>query len=139
MFKTIGKLLGISHVRTLSDPIFGNLERDGDLWVVTPPEPDHGFMVILVADESGPSIQQQNFYQRRIANLTQHEGEAKSFIGSQNSDLDLTTLTIYALEIGTEEELDRGEFVLELSDQEAFEIHRIAFRDLVPSTYGIDD
>lgn len=130
---------GKSPLRKLSDPVFGNLEHDGDLWVAIPFDPKNGFMVIVVADESGPSIRQQRFFERIIANLTQHEGEAKSFIGPQNNELDLNSLTIYALEIGTEEELEKGEFVLELSDKDAYEIHRIEFKELVPSQYGIDD
>lgn len=139
MFKAIAKLLGKTPRQTLEDPVFGNLERDGDLWVGIPSDPENGFMVFVVADESGPSIRQQRFFERIMANLTEHEGEAKSFIGPQNTELDLNSLTIYALEIGTEEELERGEFVLELSDKDAYEIHRVEFKGLIPSIYGIDD
>ena len=56
MFNAIAKLLGKRPRPTLIDPVFGNLERDSDWWVAIPSDPENGFMVIAVADESGPSI-----------------------------------------------------------------------------------
>ena len=139
MFKAISKLFRKSPVQTLSDPVFGSLERQGDSWVAIPSDPENGFMVIVEAGDSGPSIRQQRFFERTVANLTRHEAEAKSFIGPQNAELDLRSLEIYALVIGFEEELERGEFVIELSDKDAHEIHGIYFKWLIPSQYGIDD
>lgn len=121
----------------LNVPVFGLLERDGGLWVSMPSDTGNDFMVIVDANESGPSTRQQRFFEDVIANAARYEDQAKSFVGSQNSEVDPSCLRLYAVEISSDEELRNGEFVLELSE-DGDEIHRCEFKELVPSQYGMD-
>jgi len=125
--------------RTLSVPVFGTLEQDGQLWVTIPPDTDFDFMVVVVADESGPSIRQQRFFEEITASLARYEDEAKALVKSRNTEENVDALTLYSIEIGTDDELVKGRFVLELADKDEYDVHRVEFEEFTASQYTIDD
>lgn len=64
---------------------------------------------------------------------------AKNFVQSAASDVDISSLSLYSIEIGPDEEIARGAFTVELTDVEQSPIHRVEFSDGKPSIYGCDD
>ena len=125
--------------KKLDDPVFGRIEfRDGS-WASVPAEaPDH--RIGVDAPETGPTQSQRDFYRALSADLSSRMAECKAFIAAQeDAPSNLSDMTVYFVEIGSDEELDRGQFVIELSDEEANEIHRVGFKNGKPETYGVDD
>ena len=127
----------------LDDPVFGHLAFEPmhgiDMWCHLPSGVgDH--MVLVVAPLTGPTQAQRDFYTSLRDELPSRESECKMIIAAQESPPpNLADMTIYSVEIGPEEELDAQQFVIELSDSDANEIHRVEFRNGRPETYGIDD
>lgn len=127
----------------LVDAVFGRIEFSPshgiDMWCHIPAETsDH--MIIVDAPLSGPSQAQRAFYSGLQAHLAQREAECKAFISKHpNPPENLSTMTIYSIEVGLENEIASGQFVIELSDAEADIIHRVEFRNGQPETYVSDD
>ncbi|MFN0051486.1 MAG: hypothetical protein ACKV0T_04800 [Planctomycetales bacterium] len=121
------------------DPVFGVLSFAHGIWTHVPREPNAGFMVTVDAPESGPTDRQRDFFQSIRANLPDFEHRANDFI-RRCVDESLPLLSVYSVEIGTDDETGRQEFVLELSDDDAHEIHRVQFRAGEPVDYdGFED
>lgn len=53
--------------------------------------------------------------------------------------IDVSHLSVYAVEIGSEAESLGERFVLEMSDEQAILIHRVPFAGIEPMNYGFDD
>lgn len=98
-------------------------------------------MIGIVAEESGPSAQQQEFFTRLRSNLNDYVRRAKDYIASRAdcSAVNVSQLGIYSVQIDDDIATQREEFVLELSDKDAFIIHRVSFKQGQPVEYGFDD
>jgi hypothetical protein len=131
------------RVAQITDPVFGALEFDPahgiDMWCHLPSdESDH--MVLVVAPSTGPAQGQRQFYASLRNRMRSLESECKSFIATQPSPPpNLSDITVYSVEIGPEEELSARQFVIELSDEDADQVHRVEFRNGRPDTYAMDD
>lgn len=125
------------------DPAFGRIEfcpsHGIDMWCRIPAGTgDH--MIIVDAPLSGPSQAQRDFYSKLQACLAQREAECKEFISKQpDPPANLASMTVYSVEIGPEQAIATGQFVIELADADASEIHRVEFKNDRPETYGVDD
>ena len=127
----------------LNDPIFGLIELDSsqgiDLWTHIPTDVV-SHMICIAAAPSGPLASQREFYTRLQKSISSLESECKAFISQcENKPKNLRELTIYAINIGLDEELEKGQFEIELSDEDAFEIHRVIFKNMKPIDYEVDD
>ena len=94
-------------------------------------------MVIIVAPRTGPTSVQQALFQRLEPMFAALEEQARLFIRAQvAAELDASGLVIYSLEI--ESDAENEKFVLELTDQDEAEIHRVTFKGGVPVHYTVD-
>ncbi len=124
----------------LQDPAFGTLSFAQGIWAYVPKTPDGGFMVTVNAPETGPTKRQRDFFQRIRSSLPDVEHRARDFIRPRvDESVDATRLSIYSVEIGSDDETARQQFVLELSDEDAIVVHRVLFRAGEPVDYGCDD
>ena len=127
---------------TLDDPVFGMIEFNSyhgiGMWSHIPADSEC-YMILVEAPKNGPSQLQRDFYSGLRDNLNAIESECKAFIATQGPPPNLLSMTIYSVEIGSEEEIERKQFVIELSDRKANEIYRVEFRNGKPAYYGVDD
>ena len=139
----LGKLFKKNAKPAADDPAFGRIEycpRYGiDMWCHIPSVPgDH--MIIVDAPLNGPTQSQREFYSALHTCLALREAECKAFIAKQGDPPDnLSSMTIYSVEVGSEAEITSGQFVIELSDRDASQIHRVEFKNGRPAVYGVDD
>ena len=125
-------------VVSLDDPAFGQLTFDHGVWCHNPPGED--FMISVVAPESGPTEDQRECFRRIRAELAGFEERARTFIRTEtNEGIDVSILSTYAVVIGDDEETKEGRFTLEMSDPNAWVIHRVEFCGDRPLLYGYDD
>ena len=125
------------------DPVFGRIVFEPihgvDIWCHLPAD-DQDHMVNILAPSTGSSQAQRDFYASLRNDLASRESECKAFIRtSEEPSADPSDLTLYSVEVGTEDDIAEGQFVIELSDQDAIEIHRVEFRNSRPENYGVDD
>lgn len=128
---------------TLDDPVFGHINLDSghgiDMWSYIPPDAVTP-MICIEAPACGPSNAQRQFYTELRNELSSREAECKTFIAQcESNPANLADMTIYAINIGPDEEIAAGQFEIELSDEDAFEIHRVVFRKMKPIGYEGDD
>jgi hypothetical protein len=136
----LGKLFKKKPSLEVQDPVFGPLTYDQGGWAFIPKKPGDGYMITIAAPETGPTAEQRNFFQAVRAKLSDFVQRARDFMRSRvDASVDLSSLSVYSLEIGSDEETKRQEFVLELSDSEAIVIHRVSFRADEAVDYGFDD
>ena len=138
-----GKMFKRPVKPTVDDPVFGKIEFTSkygvDMWCHTPTEPE-GHMILVDAPLSGPTDAQRRFYSQLLALLAERETECKAFISAQKSSpATLEQMEVYLVEIGPDNAIACGEFVIELADKAAIEIHRVEFRDGKPEVYRVDD
>ena len=127
-------------VIALQDPVFGLITYDKGIWTFLPKKPEDGFMTGVDAPEAGPSDQQRSFFSRVHSELSEYERRARDYMTSRvEQSVVVSRLSTYSVQIGDEEETRREEFVLELSDEDAFVVHRVSFRAGQPVDYGFDD
>jgi hypothetical protein len=123
----------------LDDPVFGHLAFDQGIWTFIPCA-DEGLMVTVAAPGTGPTAGQRDLFQRIRARLADFERRARDYMRSRvDETVDVARLSVYSVEIGSAEETGRREFVLELSDADAFVIHRVSFRGDEAVGYTFDD
>lgn len=138
--KTFFSFLFSKKKKILKDSVFGVIEFDGFVWTHIPKNTEKSFMIIINAPSTGPTQAQRDFYISLKNDLNSLEEECKTFIFSQEEPpLHLQVMTIYSIEIGEESEVENGQFVIELSDKDANEIHRVKFMNGKPSYYEVDD
>lgn len=127
-------------VITKYDPVFGPLTYEQGIWTFIPKQPNDGFMVTVDAPASGPTQLQGVTFQKVRSCLADFERRARDFIRSrvEQSD-DVSHLSIFSVQIGSDAESQQGRFVLELSDDDAVVIHRVLFAGTEPVDYGFDD
>jgi len=122
------------------DPVFGRITCDQGIWTFLPQRPEDGFMIGVDAPEAGPSDAQRAFFSRVRSELPEYERRARDYMASRvEPSVVVSRLSTYSVQIGDEEATRREEFVLELSDQDAFVVHRVSFRAGQPLDYGFDD
>jgi len=133
-----GKLFG-RKPQPIEDTVFGRIEFGLGGWTRLPKEESNGFIVIIVAPESGPTDCQRDFYKKLSLSLDETIADAKRLVQVSAADVDVGALSLYSVEIGPDAELASDDFVIELSDKDQNQIHVVNFVNGKPSVYGCDD
>ena len=124
----------------LQDPVFGSLNYAQGIWTFLPKEPTDGVLIGVYAPEAGPSGQQRSLFSRVRAELPQFESLARDYIAScAEPSVPVDQLSTYSVQIGDDDATQREEFVLELSDEDAYVVHRVSFKAGRPVNCGFDD
>ncbi len=135
-----GSLFKKKPVLAADDPAFGRITFEQDIWTSIPTPAVNGFMIAVDAPESGPSQLQRDFFQKVRARLSEHEQRAREFMRSRvDAGVDVSRLSVYSVEVGSDAECQREGFVLEMSDADAVVIHRVSFAGIEPVDYRLDD
>ena len=80
------------------------------------------------------------FSRKFSSNLSEFERRARAYIELQDKlPVEVGGLSTYAVEIWGDDEVRRGRFALEMSDNEAEIIHRVTFSGDEPIEYNFDD
>ena len=134
---------------SLVDPVFGKMDFDAidgqGSWVAMPGE-SREYMVSVDASAAGPSQEQREFFTALLARLGEHRKRAGEFIVAEHArqmkevpeiaPIDTSQLRLYAVEIGGEADLRAGRFVLEFTDEDEIDVHRVGFEGSEPKRYG---
>ncbi|GEM_PF-1200983 len=144
MFRVLQVALGKRRTgRTVRhDPVFGPIEFEARHGVETWCTPGDGPFpqVIVCAPATGPTHEQQAFFEQVQARLSELESECRAFVASHAvAPCDANQLTMYSIVIPEGAGLARKEFCVELSDDRAEAIHVIEYRGGGPTVYGLDD
>lgn len=124
----------------LQDPVFGLIRYDRGIWTFLPTKPEDGFMIGVDAPNTGPSEQQRAFFSQLSLKLSDYECRARDYMASRvEPSLAVSKLSTYSVQIEADAATQRGEFTLEMSDDDAFIVHRVSFRAGQPIDYGFDD
>ena len=124
----------------LRDPVFGLLTYDQGIWTFLPTKPEGGFMIGVDAPEAGPTERQRAFFNQVRSELADYERRARDYLTPRvEPSVTVSRLSTYSVQIGDDVATQRGEFVLELSDDDAFAVHRVSFSEGQPFEYGCDD
>ena len=124
----------------LDDPVFRHITFDRGIWTFLPTKPEDGFMIGVDAPEAGPSDQQRSLFSQVRSELPEYERRARDYMKSRvDHSVDVSRLSTYSVQVGNDDETRREEFVLELSDEDAFIVHRVSFAGGQPVDYGFDD
>lgn len=136
----LSKLFKKSPTIELRDPTFGHISYDRGIWTFLPMKPEDGFMIGVDAPESGPTEQQRMFFSQVRAEWKEYERRARDYMTPLvEINVVVSRLSTYSVQISDDDATQREEFVLELSDEDAFIVHRVAFRAGQPVDYGFDD
>ena len=123
-----------------NDPVLGYLTYEGGIWAFIPTDSTPGVMITVDAPEAGPSDRQRDFFERIKASLTEFEQRARLVIQSSSEEnIDASCLSVYSIEIGSDTQCQLETFVLEMSDENAFVIHRVRFSGSDACYDGFDD
>jgi len=124
----------------LRDPVFGLITYDQGIWTFLPKESEDGFMIGVDAPDAGPTEWQRAFFSRVRSELAEYERRARDYMASRvEPSVTVSQLSTYSVQIDDDDATQREEFVLELSDDDAFIVHRVSFRAGQPIDYGFDD
>jgi len=127
-------------VISLADSVFGPITFEHGVWTFLPKKPEDGFLIGVDAPEAGPSAKQRAFFSRVRSELHAYEQKARDYMVPRvDSAVKIAILSTYSVQIGDEDATRREEFVLGLSDEDAFIVHRVSFRAGQPVDYGFDD
>lgn len=97
-------------------------------------------MIGVDAPETGPTEQQRAFFSKVRAELPTYERRARDYMASRvEQSVVVSRLSTYSVQLDDDEATQREEFTLELSDEDAFIVHRVSFRGEQPIDYGFDD
>jgi hypothetical protein len=134
-----GSLFKKKPVVAADDPVFGRITFEQGIWTFIPNPPTEGFMITVDAPESGPSQLQRDFFQTIRASLSDFEQRARDFMRSRvDAGVEVSSLSVYSVEVGSDEESRQQRFVLEMCDAEAIVIHRVSFSGSEAVDYGYD-
>ncbi|MBM4003942.1 MAG: hypothetical protein FJ295_11755 [Planctomycetes bacterium] len=123
-----------------NDSVFGHIEFEQGIWMSIPHSRTAGFMVSVDASDSGPSQLQRDFFQQIRDNLSEFEQRARDFMRSRvEPGVEVSSLSIYSVEIGADDATRQQRFVLEMSDTDEIEVHRVEFLGGFAVEYGCDD
>lgn len=135
-----GRLFKKKSVIAVDDPVFGYVTFEQAIWTFVPNPPTEGFMITVDAPETGPSQLQRDFFQMIRASLPECERVAREFMRSRvDAGVEVSSLSVYSVEIGSDDETRQAGFVLEMCDAEALVIHRVSFSGSEAVDYGYDD
>ena len=135
-----GSLFKKRPVVAADDPVFGHITFDRGIWALIPNPPNEEFIITVDAPESGPSQVQREFFQTVRSGLRRFEERARDFMKSRiDGSLEASNTSVYSVEIGSDDECKQARFVLEMSDPDAFVIHRVSFSGSEPVDYTYDD
>ena len=135
-----GSLFKKKPVVAADDTVFGHITFEQGIWTFIPNPPTEGFMITVDAPESGPSQLQRDFFQKVRAGLSDFEQRARAFMRSRvDPGVEVSSLSFYSVEFGSDDESMQQRFVLEMSDAEANIIHRVSFCGSEAVDYGYDD
>lgn len=124
----------------LADAVFGSITFEHGIWTFLPKKPEDGFLIGVDAPQEGPSAGQRAFFCQVRSELAAYEQKAREYMVSHvTSSVKVASLSTYSVQIGDDEATQREEFVLDLSDEDAFIVHRVSFRAGQPVDYGFDD
>ena len=134
-------MFGLSRKKpAMNDPVFGHISFVHGVWSFIPNAATDGFMVSVAAPASGPSELQRSLFQNIRASLSEFEQRARDFMRSRvDPGVALARVSVYSVEVGSEDETRQRRFVLELSDADATVIHRVTFCGGDAVDYGCDD
>jgi len=134
-----GSLFKKKPVIAADDPVFGRITFEQGIWTFIPNPPTEGFMITVDALESGPSQLQRDFFQKVRTSLPDFEQRARDFMRSRvDPGVEVSSLSVYSVEIGSDDGSRQQRFVLEMCDAEAIVIHRVSFSGSEPVDYGYD-
>src|SRR5262245_45128897 len=121
------------------DPVFGHITYKRGVWTFIPRRPTNGFMITVPAPETGPTQSQRSHFQKIRSELPKLEQRARDFMRSRvEQNVDVSSLSVYSIEIGDDDQSRRESFVLEMCDESAHIIHRVSFIGSEPQDYGFD-
>jgi hypothetical protein len=126
-----------STVLTLDDREFGRLTYDEGDWKRNISTSCGDCILWITAPPSGPSDLQRDFLRRLLVEIPRIEIQARLFI--EKNKRDQKPISLYSLSIGEDEEVRRGDFVVEFLDANADVVYVVDFREGVPKYYGEDD
>jgi hypothetical protein len=120
--------------------VFGLITFEQGIWTFLPKKPEDGFMIGVDAPEAGPTERQRAFFCQVRSELAEYERRARDYMASRvEPSVTVSQLSTYAVQLDDDEATQRGEFTLEMSDDDAFIVHRVSFRAGQPIDYGFDD
>jgi hypothetical protein len=125
----------------LLDPEFGRIEYGRGSWCAIPQLGGTSeFMIGIHADEKGPSDLQRNFYREICSDLARLKEVGLAFVKREAFvPVDIGTLEVYSVGIGSEVDCKNRKFDLEFADEQADLIHVVWFDQGKPVIYGCDD
>lgn len=134
------KLFQKKPVVELRDPAFGLITFARGIWTFLPTKGEDGFMIGVDAPETGPTERQRVFFCQVLSELAEYERHARDYMASRvQSSVIVSQLSTYSVQIEDDDATLRGEFTLEMSDDDALIVHRVSFRNGQPIDYGFDD
>jgi hypothetical protein len=134
------RLLGRKEVLRRQDPCFGLIEYANGFWSRSPYVSKAAILLLIEADQDGPTEAQKIFYLRVQPQLAQMTRSAIDFIRREAPQHVSRQFVFTTLEIPNEEELAEGSWALEfVSDPDAQVIHRVGFEDRKPTYYGEEE
>jgi predicted nucleotidyltransferase len=134
------RLLGQNDVLRRQDPCFGWMEYVNGFWIRPTSANQSALILLIEADQNGPTEAQRLFYLRiqpRLAQLTQ---SAIDLIRKEAPEHGFRQFVLTTLEIPHDKELEEGSWVLEfVSEPDAQVIHRVGFEAQQPAYYGEEE
>jgi len=118
----------------IDDPVFGKISFDEPFWVFTPGPGPSAFTILIEAPCSGPTDVQRQFFQQVVANLADFSRRCLAFIElSADPPVDMRSLSVYSVTVGSDDDCRCTTFVLEFSDEAADNVHRVQIEEGQPS------
>lgn len=134
------RLLGKDEVVRRQDPCFGQIEYANGFWASSPGVNKAALLLLIEADQDGPTEAQKVFYLRIHPHLAQITQSAIEFIEKEAPQHSARRFVLTTLEIPNDKELEEGSWALEfVSDPDAGVIHRVGFEDQKPNYYGEEE
>ena len=125
-----------SPTTTMTDPVFGSIQYEYNVWATVPALESHGFRTVIVASEAGPSEQQQTFYRSISGRLPEIETLAKKFISNDPKKcIESKGLSIIAIYVGDNTQVQRAWLGVELTSEKGGDRHLVEFAQGIPFSY----
>jgi len=97
-------------------------------------------MITVDASEYGPLQLQRDFFLKVRASLSEFKRRARDFMCSRvDASVDVSRLSVYSVEVGSDAECQCETFMLERCDGDAIILHHVSFTGTVPVEYEFDD
>ena len=107
---------------------------------IQPESTDRGFHDCRGCAGVWPIAVAARLFQKVRTSLPDFERRAREFMRSRvDPGIEVSSLSVYSVEVGSDDESRQQRFVLEMSDADAIVIHRVSFSSGEPVDYGYDD